>query len=176
MPKSLPNSLNAEFIDRQVAAQQKHDFRSNAIVQIDDHIGVQINGRSLSSLKSQDLSVLRILARHALTYPGAPMAVADIIEALGGGSHKLNAHGMNWAGPTDKAVHDSTYRIRRALKKAGLNSALIERISRKGYRLSTPAMNISLSVQTEGSDEPRPQAPRSPRLLRREHGVGRKTK
>ena len=176
MPKSLLNSINAEFIERQLAAHFKYDFRSNAIVQIDDRRGVQINGRTLSGLKSQDFIVLRILARHALAFPGTPIAVEEIIDALGGGTRRLNTHGMSWGGPTDKAVHDSTYRIRRALEKAGQNSELIETISRKGYRLSTPAMNISLSVPAEDSGELRMQAPRSPRLRRREHVVGRKSK
>ena len=168
MPKSLPDSLIAALIELQLAAHFKHRFRSNDIVQIDERGGIRVNGATLCGLKAQDFIVLRILALHAHAHPGDPISVPEIIAAVRADSLAPNSLGLSWVDPHDKVIHDAVYRLRQALKNVGLNIALIERISRKGYRLSTPATNILLSVQTGGSGGLRAQTPRSPRVRKKE--------
>lgn len=174
MSKSLPNSLNDEFIERQLAAHFKHRFRSNAIVQLDERRVIRVNGVTLCNLKAQDFIVMRILALHALAQPGAPISVPEIIAIIDAESVARNSLSLSMVDASDKIIHDAVYRLRHALKDVSLNTALIERIPGKGYRLSTPAMNISLSVSSGGSGVLRAQTSRSPRLGKKER-VGRGT-
>ena len=148
IPMANPSSSknDAALIERQRAALTKHQFRTNDLVQFSDYFFVQINGTPLLGLKSHDRTVLLILAQHAINMPGAPVATKEIVRAITDGNDWLARRGMSWSTPTAEEVHRAVCRVRGALWRKGLNPALIQSVAGPGYRLNTPAMNVTIDL------------------------------
>ena len=140
-----PKSDNARFLARQEAAQLKHDYLTNDIVNIHWHQPLRVNGRPLK-LSSHGRTLLLLLAARATEFPGDCMPTEDIIAALVRGKRLLGDLRMSWNNPTHAQVHSAVRDVRLALEKNKLNTALVELVSGKGYRLSTPAMNVVINV------------------------------
>lgn len=168
MPRTDIIRAQRAVLELQLAALTKNRFKTNSIVQIDEHIGVRINGTPVPGLRTQDFTILCFLARHALAFPGAPLSVDEIIRSLGEELPRLAPLGMSWVDPHAKAIHRATHRLRLALKKQLQDPALVESVDgRKGYRLSTPAMNVWITGYQGGSGELTTQPVPAPRLPKR---------
>lgn len=140
-----PKSDSARYLARQEAAQQKHGYLTNDIVNISWHQPPRVNGRPLK-LSTHGLTALLLLAERAVEFPGDYVPTEDIILAIEKGKRLLGNLKMSWNNPTPNQVHAAVNNVRRAIRKTGLNPDLVESVQGKGYRLSTPAMNIVINV------------------------------
>ena len=135
------------FIERQLAALQKYDLKTNEIVQLSVRQPPRVNGKALT-LKTHARTVLLFLAAHAIEHPGDYFTTPDLIFAIESRTRVLGEMRMSWSKPTAEQIYSAVCELRRALRKKKLNVELIESEIGKGYRLSTPAMNIF----TDGPD------------------------
>ena len=144
---NLSSSENDKtLIERQRAALTKHQFRTNDLVQIGDYPFVRINGTPLLGLKSHDRTVLLILALQAMIMPGAPVATKEIVQVIANGNDWLASRGMSWSTPKAEEVHRAICRVRSTLWRKGFNPVLIQSVAGPAYRLSTPAMNVTIDL------------------------------
>jgi DNA-binding response OmpR family regulator len=146
-PSGKPDDLR--FIERLEVAQLKHDFATNDIVRASLRQAPRVNGRPLD-LGTHGLTLLLLLAARAKRIQGDFLSTEEIVLALEHERRTLGAMRMSWETPTKASVYSAVTEIRAALEKNGLNGNLIELVTGKGYRLSTPAMNII--IDAPGSD------------------------
>lgn len=154
LPRILPPASDPEasgkpddlrFIERQESAHLKHDFATNDIVRASVRQAPRVNGRPLE-LGTHGLTLLLLLAGRAKKAQGDFLSTEEIVQALDYERRTLGEMGISWETPTKGSVYSAVAEIRMMLLKSGLNGNLIELVSGKGYRLSTPAMNIIIDA------------------------------
>lgn len=136
---STPDHLR--FLERQLAAQQKHGLLTNSIVRIAGRQHPSVNGKPLK-LTLHAFTVLLLLAARAIESPGDFFSTEDIVKEIETRGDLLGELELSWQKPTGGEVHSAVSALRKTLAKQRLNRNLIESVPGKGYRLSTPAMNI----------------------------------
>lgn len=140
-----PSPDDSRYLDRQEAAQLKHDFLTNDIVKLRGRQAPRVNGRPLK-LSTHGQTLLLLLAARAVKYPGDYFTAEDLVLAIERGRRILGDLRLSWDRPTPGHVYSAISNVRAALQKRKLNEALVERVTGKGYRLSTPAMNVVIAV------------------------------
>ena len=86
--------------------------------------------------------ILLLLAARAIESPGDYFKTDEILRELTRRERILGALHLSWVKPTEAQLHSAISELRQALEDCGLDRNLIESVHGKGYRLSTPAMNI----------------------------------
>jgi len=116
---------------------------------------IRINGVNPFAVSLAEFMVVATLAAHALTMAGEPtprrvegtgwMSAKELKDAIEGWLHEGNGNGR-----MDSEICHVIYKFRQRLKALGLNPNLIETGqfgSGNGYRLSTLAINIKLTIK-----------------------------
>lgn len=129
------------FLERQLAAQAKHSLRTNAIVKLAMRQPPRVNSKPIK-LGQHALIVLLLLAARAIKSPGDYFSTPEILRELARRQRLLGELELSWVNPSEAEVHSAISALRQAVAKCGLDRNLIESVHGKGYRLSTPAMNI----------------------------------
>ncbi len=144
-----PKRDDTRFIERMEMAHMKHHFRTNDVVRVTGLQSPRVNGKALD-LSTHGLTLFLLLAERAKAAEGDFVSSDDIIKALQAGQRVLGHMKMSWDSPSKAAIYTAVSDLRRVLRKSRLNENLIELANGKGYRLSTPAMNIIIDVPGAG--------------------------
>ena len=129
------------FLERQLTAQAKHSLRTNAIVKLAMRQPPRVNSKPIK-LGQHARIILLLLAARAIESPGDYFKTEEILRELTRRERILGALHLSWVKPTEAQLHSAISELRQALEDCGLDRNLIESVHGKGYRLSTPAMNI----------------------------------
>ena len=136
-----PQPDDQRFLEQQLAAQERYNLLTNDIVKISGRQPPRVNGKPLA-LKTHARTVLLFLATQAIDHPGDYFSTDDIVLAIERRGRALGELKMSWNQPTPGQIFSAVSQLRSALGKNRLNENLVESVRGKGYRLSTPAMNI----------------------------------
>ncbi|HEV7403696.1 MAG TPA: helix-turn-helix domain-containing protein [Chthoniobacteraceae bacterium] len=140
-----------QLLDLQAAEIARWRFCTNDLVRV--YLARRlliVNAKRLAGLKTQDLIVFHVLAEEAARPHGLPLATVELVARIEAGAKQRE---FGWLAVTPELVHKAVSRLRHALGHAGLNPKLIESMPGLGYRLSTPALNVSVV---------HPEAPKPP--------------
>lgn len=123
----------------------KHGYLTNALVKIRGRQAPRVDGRPLK-LSGHGHALVLLLAARAVAFPGDYFTSDELVLALERGQRVLGGLELSWARPTPANLYTAVKDARHALTRWKLSKSLIEHVLGKGYRLSTPAMNVVIDV------------------------------
>jgi hypothetical protein len=131
------------LLQQQLAALEKYRFLTNSILMLHWHQPSSVNNEPLD-IGTRAFTMLLLLAGRALESPGDYLESNAIVEAVERRARLLGDLGLSWHQPTQQQVHSAMSELRLAFRSEAAGHAFIESAPRqgKGYRLSTPNVNI----------------------------------